>query len=312
MILKSTKPIETAEEIIGLKACLNDLMGVLALPAIWAGRDQGDILSTLLDGTRRLLELHFVYASIHATDNKRIEMIRMADTDALHIDSCRLRKTLKKWLEVEPQARPSAVRLTGENSAFGLASFNFGLDERIGGLVAGSTRLGFPNNSERLLLSVAANEAAAGLREAQLLSDRGKAAQELGLRATRKKDKLENTSRQLGRESKLREAAEEALGLLELRHSEAPLTPATEKARSTQNAELQLRYTRLTPREREVLPFVVAGRLSKQTAADLGVSEITVRVHRGQIMRKMQAQSLAALIRMADALGVQQLSGSFK
>ena len=71
-----------------------------------------------------------------------------------------------------------------------------------------------------------------------------------------------------------------------------------------------LKYARLTPREREVLPFVVAGRLSKQTAAELGISEITIRVHRGQIMRKMQAHSLAELIRMADALGLQQLSVS--
>jgi DNA-binding NarL/FixJ family response regulator len=55
---------------------------------------------------------------------------------------------------------------------------------------------------------------------------------------------------------------------------------------------LQKRYALLTPREREVLPFVVTGMLSKQTAAGLGTSEITIRVHRGQIMRKMQAQSL--------------------
>jgi FixJ family two-component response regulator len=60
----------------------------------------------------------------------------------------------------------------------------------------------------------------------------------------------------------------------------------------------------LTPREREVLPFVVAGFLNKQTAADLGTSEITIGVHRGQIMRKMEARSLAELVRMADKLGI--------
>jgi FixJ family two-component response regulator len=52
------------------------------------------------------------------------------------------------------------------------------------------------------------------------------------------------------------------------------------------------------------LPFVIAGRLSKQIAAELGTSEITIRVHRGQIMRKMRAQSLAELIRMTDRLGI--------
>jgi FixJ family two-component response regulator len=69
-------------------------------------------------------------------------------------------------------------------------------------------------------------------------------------------------------------------------------------------AELQKHYDFLTPREREVLPFVVAGFANKQTAADLGTSEITIGVHRGQIMRKMGARSLAELVRMADRLGI--------
>jgi len=69
-------------------------------------------------------------------------------------------------------------------------------------------------------------------------------------------------------------------------------------------AELQRHYKLLTPREREVLPFVVAGFANKQTAADLGTSEITIGVHRGQIMRKMGARSLAELVRMADRLGI--------
>jgi FixJ family two-component response regulator len=69
-------------------------------------------------------------------------------------------------------------------------------------------------------------------------------------------------------------------------------------------AELQKRYNLLTPREREVLPFVVAGLLNKQTAAELGTSEITIQVHRGQIMRKMAASSLAELVKMAGKLGI--------
>jgi FixJ family two-component response regulator len=75
-------------------------------------------------------------------------------------------------------------------------------------------------------------------------------------------------------------------------------------------AELQRHYNLLTPREREVLPFVVAGFANKQTAADLGTSEITIGVHRGQIMRKMGARSLAELVRMADKLGIARATGS--
>jgi FixJ family two-component response regulator len=68
--------------------------------------------------------------------------------------------------------------------------------------------------------------------------------------------------------------------------------------------ELQKHYAVLTPRERQVLPFVVAGLANKQTAGELGTSEITIGVHRGQIMRKMAAHSLAELVRMADKLGI--------
>jgi FixJ family two-component response regulator len=82
------------------------------------------------------------------------------------------------------------------------------------------------------------------------------------------------------------------------------------RQRRSELTHLKDHYGLLTPREQEVLPFVVAGFLNKQTAADLGTSEITIRVHRGQIMRKMGARSLAELVRMADKLGVTPRSRS--
>jgi FixJ family two-component response regulator len=74
-------------------------------------------------------------------------------------------------------------------------------------------------------------------------------------------------------------------------------------------ARLHARFSLLTPREREVLPLVVGGLLNKQAAAVLGISEVTLQVHRSQIMRKMQSESLADLVRMAARLGIREFGG---
>lgn len=68
--------------------------------------------------------------------------------------------------------------------------------------------------------------------------------------------------------------------------------------------DLRQRFAALTPREREIMALVILGRMNKQIAGDLGVSEVTVKVHRGQIMRKMRAKSLPELVRMGDVLRV--------
>lgn len=72
----------------------------------------------------------------------------------------------------------------------------------------------------------------------------------------------------------------------------------------TELSDLRQRHSTLTPRERELLPLVVGGLLNKQAAAMLGISEVTTQIHRGHIMRKMRAESLAELVRMAGRLEI--------
>lgn len=69
-------------------------------------------------------------------------------------------------------------------------------------------------------------------------------------------------------------------------------------------AELRRRHSSLTPREQQVLPLLVSGFLNKQVAAELGISEITIQIHRGRIMQKMRADSFAELVRMAGVLAI--------
>ena len=80
-----------------------------------------------------------------------------------------------------------------------------------------------------------------------------------------------------------------------------------DRSRREQNkktSDLRKSYDSLTSREQDVMSLVTAGLMNKQIAAEIGVSEITVKVHRGSVMRKMEARSLADMVRMADALGI--------
>jgi FixJ family two-component response regulator len=77
-----------------------------------------------------------------------------------------------------------------------------------------------------------------------------------------------------------------------------------QRRESAVQEDLRKRFAALTPREREIMARVIVGRLNKQIAGELGVSEVTVKVHRGQIMRKMRAKALPELVRMGDALQI--------
>jgi FixJ family two-component response regulator len=90
-----------------------------------------------------------------------------------------------------------------------------------------------------------------------------------------------------------------------MRAIESALTHNREARRKrAELAEFQRRLSLLSPRELEVLPLVISGLLNKQSAAELGISETTLQIHRGNVMKKMRAGSLAELVRMASALEI--------
>jgi FixJ family two-component response regulator len=90
----------------------------------------------------------------------------------------------------------------------------------------------------------------------------------------------------------------------------ALLQDRTDRQEATEHARLVARYESLTPREREVLPLLVKGLLNKQAAFELGITEYTVQIHRGHIMRKMEADSFATLVKLAGKLKIEAISAS--
>jgi FixJ family two-component response regulator len=85
---------------------------------------------------------------------------------------------------------------------------------------------------------------------------------------------------------------------------------AQRRTEATAKENLRAQYETLTAREREVMGYVTAGLMNKQVAGLIGLSEITVKIHRGSVMRKMEVRSLADLVRKAEALGVSQTRGT--
>jgi DNA-binding CsgD family transcriptional regulator len=140
-------------------------------------------------------------------------------------------------------------------------------------------------------------------KKARLRTEQYRGAKNLDLKVNQQSKALVSLTNEL----KKKDAAQSSgRGATPGRGSALPRGPSCNRSGALEESELlelQRRYVRLTPRERDVLPFVVAGTLSKQTARDLGTSEITTRVPRRQIMHKMQEQSLADLIRMLTIPG---------
>ena len=207
----------TADEIKRLKACINDLISVLALPAIWSGQEPSQIVSTLLDVLLGMLRLDFAYARLSDSigGGTPIEMVRLPQPLTLNAQLQEIGQILNPWLTGDPHTSPLVIpNPTGEGK-ISIASLRLGFQDEFGVLVVGSQRADFPTDIEMLLLRVAANQAGIGLQEARLSSEQRLAAEWLERRV------IERTRRHAAVNEELRkEIIERKRADAELRESE--------------------------------------------------------------------------------------------
>src|SRR3984957_18706824 len=173
---------DTSGEIKRLQRCLNDLVSVLALPAMRSGSQPSQIVHTLLDALLGMLSLDLIYARLRdPAGGAPIEVLKIA-TSAKGMLPDEIHKTVNQWCGDDPQKWPSRLRASIGDEDISIVSQRCGLDGEIGVIVAGSDRADFPGQTESLLLSVAANEAVIGLHEARLLREQKRVAGELDRR----------------------------------------------------------------------------------------------------------------------------------
>jgi PAS domain S-box-containing protein len=203
---------QTAVEIKRLKACINDLISVLALPAIWTGREPSQILSTLLDVLLGILRLDFAYARVsNSIGVAPIEMVRLAHPRNLTAQPQEIGRMLNPWLSGDPPTSPLMVPNPIGEGEVSIAPFRLGVYDEVEVLVAACQRADFPTETERLVLQVAANQAAIGVREARLMSDQRRLAEELDQRVAQRTRQLTAVNEELRKENVERKRAEEAL-----------------------------------------------------------------------------------------------------
>jgi PAS domain S-box-containing protein len=180
-----------ADEIKRLQRCMNDLVSLLALPAMWSGSKPCDIVQTLLDSLLRMLDLDFVYVSLtNLVDAAPSETVRVAQSQEEMFRPRELCTFLNRWLGDDPQKPYLRERSHLGDEEVSLVSWPLGVQREIGVIVAGSRRVDFPLDTEVLLLSIAANQALTGLQQARLLTEQKRVADELDQRVAQRTAEL--------------------------------------------------------------------------------------------------------------------------
>ena len=191
---------KTADEVKRLQSCINDLISVLALAAIWSGSKSCQMLGTLLDSLLAILRLDFACARLNdSIDGSPVEVVRLAQRQHPSALPQEVGRALGRWLSGDQTASGFVIPNPAGEGEVAIASFSLGLQDEVGVLVAGSRRADFPTDIERLLLRVAANQAAIGLQEARRSGDQKRVAEALERRVAERTSKLTVVNEELRR-----------------------------------------------------------------------------------------------------------------
>ena len=192
--------VDPADEIRRLRSCINDLISVLALPAIWTGTDSSQVVNTLLDVLVGMLRLDL--ACVRLTDNDdgpQLEVVRWGQPRHPALDPQQVLRAIERSLAGRPEATSVAIQTPAAEGQVSIAAFSLGLQHEVGVLTAGSARPDFPTEVERLLLRVAANQAAIGLQEALRFREQKQVAEALEQRVAERTRQLMRVNDELRR-----------------------------------------------------------------------------------------------------------------
>jgi PAS domain S-box-containing protein len=184
-------PLDPTMEIKRLQRCMSDLIGVLALPAAWRGREPIEILSSLVDSQMEMLALDFFYARvILGAGEKPLGALRASPSHRTD----EIAQSIRDWLNENRVDRPSQAQRKIGDEEISIFQLQMGVECSLGFIVAGSRRVGFPEQTERLVLNVAVNQTAATLQQALLLSKQKRIASELDRRVAERTRELAESS----------------------------------------------------------------------------------------------------------------------
>jgi PAS domain S-box-containing protein len=204
-------------EIKRLRRCMNDLLGLLALPAMWSGGNSLHILQTLEDALVSLVRLDFVYMRLaDAIVETPIEVVKVGRSLEPRYGAQEIGQAVRESLRDHPHAWQHVAQVNVSGEAIPTVAVRLGLQGEIGVMVAGARRPNFPRETESLVLNVAANQAVVGLQQASLLGKEKRVTGELSEKIAQRSSELVSANQKLHKEIAERRRAEDALSLREL------------------------------------------------------------------------------------------------